>query len=72
MRDYREKDVNGWIADITIKDLKKMARGCKVFVRMTSDEKGQSLSLSAFNIQIGIPLEAVRDIIKVVDKENKE
>ena len=72
MRDYREKDVNGWIADINIKDFSKMARGCKVFVRMTSDDKGQSLSLSAFNIQIGIPLEAVRDIIRVVDKENKE
>jgi hypothetical protein len=39
---------------------------------MTSDDVGQSLSLSAYNIQIGIPLEAVRDIIKVVDKENKE
>lgn len=50
MRDYREKDVDGWIADITIKDLTKMARKCKVTVRMTNDDKGQSLSLSAFNI----------------------
>lgn len=68
MRDYREKDVKGYIADITEKKLDKMARGCNVTVRMTSDEKGQSLSLSAFNIQIGIPLEAVRDIVKVVEK----
>lgn len=68
MRDYREKYVDGWIADITIKDLNKMARKCKVTVRMTNDEKGQSLSLSAFNIQIGIPLEAVADIVKVVEK----
>ena len=68
MRDYREKDVDGWIADITIKDLTKMARKCKVTVRMTNDDKGQSLSLSAFNIQIGIPLEAVADIVKVVEK----
>ena len=68
MRDYREKDVKGYIADITEKKLDKMARCCNVTVRMTNDEKGQSLSLSAFNIQIGIPLEAVRDIVKVVEK----
>lgn len=68
MRDYREKEIDGYIADITIKDLTKMARKCKVTVRMTSDKKGQSLSLSAFNIQIGIPLESVADIIKVVEK----
>ena len=72
MRDYREKDVNGYICDITkIKNMVKI-EPCKVTVRMTSNEKGQSLSLSAYNIQIGIPLEAIRDIIKVVDKENKE
>lgn len=44
---------------------------------MTSDDKGQSLSLTTemnpkdLGIQIGIPLETVRDIIKVVDKENQ-
>ena len=71
MRDYREKDVKGYICDIT-KPALNMVEPCKVTIRMTSDDKGQSLSLSAFNIQIGIPLEAVRDIIKVVDKENKQ
>lgn len=71
MRDYREKDVNGYICDIT-KTALNMVEPCKVTIRMTSDDKGQSLSLSAYNIQIGIPLESVRDIIRVVDKENKE
>lgn len=71
MRDYREKDVMGYICDIT-KEASIMVEPCKVTIRMTSDDMGQSLSLSAYNIQIGIPLEAVRDIIKVVDKENKE
>ena len=72
MRDYREKLVNGWITD------GKHFGGIPVRVRMTSDEKGQSLSLTTemnpkdMGIQIGIPLEVVRDIIKVVDKENKE
>lgn len=70
MRDYREKEVNGYICDIT--KIKNMVKPCKVTVRMTSDEKGQSLSLSAYNIQIGIPLEAVRDIIEVVDNSITE
>ena len=68
MRDYREKLVNGWLTD------GKHFGGIPVRVRMTSDDKGQSLSLTTemnskdLGIQIGIPLEAVRDIIKVVDK----
>lgn len=72
MRDYREKLVNGWLSD------GKHFGGVPVRVRMTSDDKGQSLSLTTemdskdLGIQIGIPLEAVRDIIKVVDKEKKE
>ena len=72
MRDYREKLVNGWLAD------GKHFGGFPVRVRMTSDDKGQSLSLTAemspkgLGIQIGIPLETVREIIRVVDKENKE
>lgn len=71
MRDYREKLVNGWLTD------GKHFGGIPVRVRMTSDDKGQSLSLSTeigddADLQIGIPLETVRDIIKVVDKENKE
>lgn len=72
MRDYREKLVNGWVTD------GKHFGGIPVRVRMTSDDKGQSLSLTTEmnpkdrGIQIGIPLESVKDIIRVVDKENKE
>ena len=72
MRDYREKLVNGWLTD------GNHIGGVPVRVRMTSDDKGQSLSLTTemnpndLGIQIGIPLEAVRDIIKVADKEGKE
>ena len=62
-RDYREKDVFGFITDG-----KRFAKR-KVTIRMTSDEIGQSLSLTADNIQINIPLEAVSDIIRVVEKE---
>ena len=70
MRDYREKLVNGWLTD------GKHFGGIPVRVRMTSDDKGQSLSLSTeigddADLQIGIPLEAVRDIIMIADKENK-
>lgn len=71
MRDYREKLVNGWITD------GEQIGGIPVRVRMTSDNKGQSLSLTTeanpndMGIQIGIPLETVRDIIRVADKENK-
>ena len=69
MRDYREKLVNGWLTDG--KDFGMI----RVRIRMTNDEKGKSLSLTTemnekdMGIQIGIPPEAVRDIIKVVDKE---
>lgn len=66
-RDYRFKVVKGWIADDShIGDV-------NVQVRMTSDERGQSLSLSIeegdIMMQIGIPLEKVRDIIRVTKKE---
>jgi len=64
MRDYREKVVKGMIADIT-RPLPKM---CDVTVRMTSDKIGQSLSLSAYNIMIEIPLEKVKDIVQVTEK----
>jgi hypothetical protein len=64
-RDYREKDIDGLIFDgIHIKP-------SRVTVRMTSDKYGQSLSLTASNIQINIPLESVRDIIRVAEKEGE-
>ena len=68
-RDYREKDVKGCIVDGS--DLIPLPKKCDVTVRMTSDKVGQTLSLSAFNIMISIPLESVREIIKVSEKENK-
>lgn len=66
-RDYREKDIDGLIFDAS-KAISILPKKCKVCVRMTSDERGQSLSLQAYNIMIQIPLEAVADIIKVVEK----
>ena len=72
MRDYREKLVNGWLTD------GKNFGGIPVRVRMTSDDIGQSLSLTTemgakdLGIQIGIPLEAVKDIIRVVEKGEKK
>ena len=68
MRDYRDKLVQGFVADIE----KPLPKKCEVYVRMTSDEKGQSLSLQAYNIMIGIPLESVKDIIRISEKESKE
>lgn len=68
MRDYREKLVNGWLTDGV------HFMPIPIRIRMTSDDKGQSLSLTTekdkndTGIQIGIPLESVSEIIKVVDK----
>ena len=63
MRDYRSKSVNGFITDG-----EHMAR-VKIRVQMTSDEKGKTLSLGVEDdnipMQLSIPLEAVRDIIRV-------
>ena len=64
MKDYRTKDVTGLICDVNEMKPKK----CMVTVQMTSDDIGQSLSLSAYNILIEIPLESVADIIKVTEK----
>lgn len=66
-RDYREKVVDGFIADVrdTIPNM------CNVTIRMTSDKRGQTVSLQAANIIVGIPLEQVTDIIKVVKKNDK-
>ena len=65
MRDYREKDVMGFIGD-TSRSL--FPRPYEITVRMTSDENGQTLSLAGANVLIGIPLEEVADIIKVAER----
>ena len=67
MRDYREKDVKGLIIDAS--NMKQ--KPCTVTVRMTSDRIGQTLSLSAYNILISIPLESVREIIRVTERGNE-
>ena len=64
MRDYREKDVNGFLF-LSSPDGVPVPAPATVTVRMTSDEKGQTLSLNAGLIMIGIPLESVRDIVRV-------
>lgn len=64
MKDYREKTVKGMVADGGA----PIPTPCPVTVRMTSDKKGQSLSLQAYNVMILIPLESVRDIIRVSEK----
>lgn len=65
-RDYREKDVMGFIGD-TSKTI--FPKPCRITVRMTSDKKGQTLSLAGANVLIGISLEQVAEIIKVVEVE---
>lgn len=67
-RDYREKTVKGMIADVRT----MMPVFVDVTVRMTSDKRGQSLSMSGANVMIEIPLEGVRNIIKVTDGEEQE
>ena len=63
-RDYREKTINGYMTD----GMKFTA--VPVTVRMTSDDRGKSLSLTAADIlQIGIPLEEVTEIIVLAKKE---
>ena len=66
-RDYREKTIKGCIFDGS-KAL-PLPKKCDVTVRMTSDKIGQSLSLQAFNVMIEIPLESVKNIIKVSENE---
>ena len=66
-RDYREKTIKGCIFDGSKPLL--LPKMCDVTVRMTSDKIGQSLSLQAFNVMIEIPLEQVRDIIRVSEEE---
>ena len=64
-RDYREKEVVGFVGD-SRKSL--FPKSCRVTVRMTADNMGKTLSLSCANVLIGIPLEQVEDIIKVVER----
>lgn len=70
MRDYREKDVKGMIAVWNPRRIPTFTHDT-VTVRMTSDDKGESLSLQARNILIEIPLEQVRDIIKVTERSKE-
>lgn len=66
MEDYREKDVMGFIGDM---NKSVFPTPCRITVRMTADKRGKTLSVAGANILIGIPLEAVEDIVKVVEKE---
>lgn len=65
MKDYREKDVMGFIGDSSKSIFPKP---CRITVRMTSDKRGKTLSLAGANVLIGIPIEEVADIIKVVER----
>lgn len=67
-RDYREKKVFGMICNV--KEFTPKIR--ETIVRMTSDDKGQSLSLQCEDTMIEIPLESVSDIIKVSEKGDKK
>lgn len=63
-RDYREKTIKGMICDVN----SMMPHFGQVTVRMTSDKRGQSLSLACANVMIEISLEPVTDIIKVTER----
>jgi len=67
-RDYREKDVDGMI----FKASAPLPKPCKITVRMTSDKLGQTLSLTGGNTMLVIPLEKVRDIIRVAESEENK
>lgn len=73
MRDYREKTVRGMVFDAARQGFGRyIPMECSVTVRMTSDKRGQSLSLQANNVMIEIPLESVANIIKVTERNDKE
>ena len=67
MRDYREKKVNGFLF-LQSQDGVPVPAPATVTVRMTSNEKGKTLSLNAGPVMIGIALESVSDIIRVTEK----
>lgn len=72
MRDFRSKTVDGYIG--VLKDDKINVIPAPVTVRMTSDEYGQTLSLTCETTggyQIGIPLESVKDIVRVWNDRNR-
>ena len=67
MKNY--KVIDGFIGDMS-KSI--IPNKCKVTVRLSDDRLGQTLSLSAYNVLIGIPLEPIKDIVVVADdKWNK-
>lgn len=58
-------DVKGLIYDITKLSLPKPAN---VTIRYTKDSRGESLSLSAFNVMIHIPIDdKFKDMMKGTD-----
>lgn len=65
--DRRSKTVKGCYFDNDWKF--PVPKKCDVTVRMTADDRGQTLSLQAYNIMIVIPLEAVSDIITLTERK---
>ena len=60
---YKEKDIKGILTD------GKRFNPTNVTVRMTKDERGATLSLTADNkIMIAVSLEDVKDIVKAVEE----
>lgn len=57
---YKEKKVIGFATDDTGTFI------VQIEVRITADKIGKTLSLTYENVQFGIPLESVRDIVKIV------
>ena len=57
------KEINGFVSD------GKGMEGSKVVCRFTSDELGETLSLQAGNMLIGVAFE---DIEKLIKKERKK
>lgn len=69
MRDYRQKEVDGMICIAKDPNGFPVPMKARVTVRMTSDKIGQSLSFAAGNIMISIPLESVRNIVRVTERK---
>lgn len=69
MKEYREKDVQGFVNIINPRRI-ITSRKETITVRMTQDKNGASLSLQARNIMFLIPLEEVKDIISISERSN--